>query len=681
MKTKKYIRIGVVLPFLILSSTLLAQINLEFFELKEEGHESYLLRFSPDNRLLASVGRNNEIIVWDVASKSSVNILEGHQDKISALAFSSDGLFLFSGDKIGKIFIWRINSGVSEKIIEDGITTITGLDYSLDGDYLIASDKAGNLYTFDLKNNFRSTTWGGHNKTVSEISFYGDDQYFASAGYDGVVKLWITASSKLYKKFNPDGGRIYCMSVTPNGNLLSISTEKKGVIIYDINTGYQYAALDPHKKTVLDMQFSADSKYLFSSGLDNQLRIYDDSAKVEVFASKDFYKIIRISGTQDGKYFAVADISNKIKVFDTSPLKIKPAKRSKISYGIAAGNAWSNDIEIEIVQPFLGEDTVMITSEKSYLVKGKVTSSNGIFEITVNDHETIMDENGYFEIEIRLPYGDWPVNVVVRDVKDNVAVKTFYTHRSLDQELVENAGRVGRDYALLIGSNDYQNFTPLSNPLFDINTLDQELRENYGFSTTVAANPTKVEFLSQIREFTKREYSDEDQLLIVVAGHGEYDDVFREGYIVNVDSKADDEVKVSYISYSNFRNIVNNIPCKHVLVILDVCFGGTFNPIVAQRGSPIYDEMERQMFIKQKLKYTTRKYITSGGKQYVPDGVPGHHSPFARRLLEAIRGDGLGDNILTFNELLTYLDKVKPDPQYGEFGINEPGSDFLFIRQ
>lgn len=671
------------LLFLAISGLTYGQqtLDLEFFELKHEKHESYLLAFSPDSRLLASVGNKNEIIIWDVVSKASVNVLEGHKAKVSAIAFSNNGLHLFAGERGGKIYVWKVNAGLTEMILEDGVSTITGFDYSTSGKYLVASDLEGNLYTFNLEKNFQSRMWKGHKKTISEVKFYGEDRYFASSGYDGEVKLWITETGELYKKFKPDGGRIYSMTVTPNGNLLGISTEKENVIIYDTNTGYQYGKLDLHRKTVLDLQFSADSKYLFSAGLDNHLRIYDDSAKAEVFSSKNFYKIIRISASINGKYVAVADLSNSIKVFDTAPLKIKPAKKAGISSFIASGNSWGNDIKIEIVQPFLGEDTLMITSEKELVVKGKITSPNGLYEVSVNKEEVILDDNGFFEIKIRLPYGDWPVNVVARDVKDNVQISTFYTRRTLDKKLVADVGRMGRDYALIIATSEFQNFNSLSNPLFDAMTIDEELRTNYGFTTELVENPTRIQFLSKIREFTKREYADEDQLFIFVAGHGEYDDVFKEGYIVNSDSKANDEVKESYIPYSNFRNLVNNIPCKHILVVLDVCFGGTFNPIVARRGSPIYDEMERNAFIKNKLRYTTRKYITSGGKQYVPDGVPGHHSPFARRFIEGIRGDGLGDNILTFNEILTYIEKVKPDPTFGEFGINEPGSDFLFIRK
>jgi hypothetical protein len=65
----------------------------------------------------------------------------------------------------------------------------------------------------------------------------------------------------------------------------------------------------------------------------------------------------------------------------------------------------------------------------------------------------------------------------------------------------------------------------------------------------------------------------------------------------------------------------------------------------------------------------------------VPDGNPGSHSPFVRKFLEALRSYGGEDNILTLGEVKSHLERINPEPRYGEFGSNDPGSDFLFVVQ
>ncbi|TKB83069.1 MAG: hypothetical protein E8D43_15680 [Nitrospira sp.] len=83
----------------------------------------------------------------------------------------------------------------------------------------------------------------------------------------------------------------------------------------------------------------------------------------------------------------------------------------------------------------------------------------------------------------------------------------------------------------------------------------------------------------------------------------------------------------------------------------------------------------------RKIKYTSRRYLTSGGKEYVPDGRPGNHSPFARKLLEAFRSYGGQDGYLAIGKIKQYVEKVTPEPREGEFGSHAPGGDLVLLPQ
>lgn len=238
----------------------------------------------------------------------------------------------------------------------------------------------------------------------------------------------------------------------------------------------------------------------------------------------------------------------------------------------------------------------------------------------------------------------------------------------------------GTDLALIIATNQYKEYNPLINPVYDATTIGTELKEHYGFIAELVTNPTQQEIYSNLKSYARKTYHDEDQLFIFIAGHGDYDEVFKEGYLVASNSLKNDDSKTTYISHSNLRTIINNIPCKHIFLVIDACFGGTFDPVMASRGTEVeYHEVENSLFIKRKLQYKTRLYLTSGGKEYVPDGRPGKHSPFARNLIEALSSGGGTDGILTFKEVLTYVEKANPEPRFGDFGDNEPSSDFLFV--
>ncbi len=238
------------------------------------------------------------------------------------------------------------------------------------------------------------------------------------------------------------------------------------------------------------------------------------------------------------------------------------------------------------------------------------------------------------------------------------------------------------DRALLFATDNYDNWKNLNNPINDARTIAKELEETYGYQVELLEDNNIQDILIKLREYAGKVYLEDDQLFIFFAGHGHYDQLLGDGYIVGKDSKSNDPANTSYLSYSVLSRALNNLPAKHVFLTMDVCFGGTFDAKLASadRGTvEIYAEISRQEFATRRLKYKTRKFLTSGGKEYVPDGRPGMHSPFAKKFIEALRTNGGKDRILTLSEILNVVSTINPAPHFGDFGDNEAGSDFIFM--
>jgi len=244
-----------------------------------------------------------------------------------------------------------------------------------------------------------------------------------------------------------------------------------------------------------------------------------------------------------------------------------------------------------------------------------------------------------------------------------------------------------RNYALLFASNKYPNLPAdkqLDNPVPDARAVAEELRGHYGFQVEVVENPTVDTIITTLQRYAAMKYGNGDQLLVFFAGHGTYDDVFKRGFLLGSDSRSDDPTKRSYLSHEDLRAMLDNLPAKHILLVIDACFGGTFDQHIGHggsRGDDEYAKMTGEEYRKQREKWTTRTYLTSGGKVFVPDGAPGHHSPFTAHLLEALRSYGGKEGYLTFNRLAAEVQSTKPEPFWGQWGQYEPGSDFVLIHQ
>jgi tetratricopeptide (TPR) repeat protein len=248
-----------------------------------------------------------------------------------------------------------------------------------------------------------------------------------------------------------------------------------------------------------------------------------------------------------------------------------------------------------------------------------------------------------------------------------------------------DAWRKRKDYALLFATNEYDvGWEPLTNPIRDAKDIATELHDSYGFETEVVENPSRERVLLKLREYISKDFGENDQFFIFFAGHGVFDDVFRQGYIVTRDSQRNDETRGTYISYDNLRAMVDSMHARHVLLVMDACFSGTFDRRIGEagsRGNETYANFTFPELFANKVRFATRKFLTSGGKDYVPDGLPGHHSPFASHLLEELRTYGRDQGYLSFANVQTAVERTNPEPHWGEFGADEPGSDFFFVSK
>ena len=264
------------------------------------------------------------------------------------------------------------------------------------------------------------------------------------------------------------------------------------------------------------------------------------------------------------------------------------------------------------------------------------------------------------------------------------------------EKLKEAAGLSGGHYALVIGTDNYKakGWDKLSNPVYDAVDIASELENSYGFEVTLLKEPPTDSIYKAIREYYLK-LQPNDQLIIYIAGHGDYDEgLMDDGFIVCSDSKSvdDDPVRNSYIQYSKFQKMINKIPARQILLLLDVCHGGIFDETVLgkQRDNPISNISNRNVmeFLKDKSQYKTRKMLSSVGKESAFDGGAGKHSPFANLLLQILRARGGGSNgIVTLSDIYAVLQTaslnetatLKISPHMAGFGNNDPFSEFILI--
>lgn len=241
----------------------------------------------------------------------------------------------------------------------------------------------------------------------------------------------------------------------------------------------------------------------------------------------------------------------------------------------------------------------------------------------------------------------------------------------------------GKSYALLIATNQYQHWEDLANPVPDMQALAEDLKNIYDFEIDSLENPTLNQIQAKLQEYRNRRFGPMDRLLIFFAGHGAFDEDAEEGYLVARDSQSEsvDSFYNTYLGYKDIIPLLDKFEANHILLMVDACFSGTLDKRIASRqrgGAPPGAQIGQ--YVSDKMRHRTRLFIASGGKETVDDGLAGQHSPFARGLLEGLRGYGGEDGVLHLQELMSnYVSPYAPTSLTGGFESNEPGTNFFFF--
>ena len=687
--------------------------------------------FSPDGQMLASAARDNTIKLWNVTDQSLHKTLSGHSNVVHSVVFSPDGQTLASSSRDNTIKLWKVSSGdnlATFEIQNNLYVYAESIAFSPDGGLLAAACVDYTVKLWDVVNHDEAGTLTGHHGGVTSVAFSPDRRTLASGSRDHTVLLWdlsyfgfeshlqdstppeIVIQSPTERIVNLISGEVPIkVNVTDDSRIADVWINGREASVVDVgvfsrtiplNHGeneIRITATDIHSNTgthrftivwekpddidpsppeivihspisrparVTTEQFIIEGSVIDDRGI---AEVWVNDVKVVVSEVGEFTATILLDFGENEIHVTATDTQGNI---DTDVLIVHRAD--------------TEGPNIQIISPEFsnqrGLQSIINSLAEFILVSGKVTDPSGVAEVKVNGIEVEVKENK-FELTVPLDYGNNLIRVAATDIPGNLASQEIPIFRlQPPSPLPDPIVSIGRNYALLFAVDTYDHWPKLRYPHFDAINIKQDLEDIYGFEVELIQNPTKADILRELHKYAQKEYAPEDQLLIFFAGHGDFDTVTNMGYLVSQDTKKpeDDIVRLSYFSHSYFRDIIDRMSCKHIFLVMDTCYSGTFDERLAMRGreenvSPALTQAD----VERLSTYTTRWYLTSGANEQVPDD-----SLFIRALLEALRSKGGRDNTLTIKEILTYLEDLSdPTPCFDEFGRNAPGSDFLFIAK
>jgi WD40 repeat protein len=348
--------------------------NLQF---SFEAENPLALAFSPDGAMLAGI-KDYDIQLWKTASGEASTSLKGHMLVVYSVVFHPDGKTLFSISHDGTVRQWDLATGKEiGRLTEPAGWFGYSLATSADGKTLAMEAGTGAgfgpekyqaqvrlLDTATLKERFRAVlpasrtqdvavsangryvaaafaqakpedgyvrlwdSWTGKQIRLDPVStqpiyrvcFFPDGKTLASAGNDGVVRLWNVADGMEHALTRgPGTGRVQHLAFSPTGKVLASVTGDGPIQMWDVVKGVQGPVLAKQGTAQGLPIISADGEHLVSIAVSHAVI----AANVwKVRTGECLHTLQPVGGgaafSPDGKTLAIADTKQNIRFWDVA---------------------------------------------------------------------------------------------------------------------------------------------------------------------------------------------------------------------------------------------------------------------------------------------------------------------------------------------------------------------------
>ena len=237
-------------------------------------------------------------------------------------------------------------------------------------------------------------------------------------------------------------------------------------------------------------------------------------------------------------------------------------------------------------------------------------------------------------------------------------------------------------HALMIGINNYQYASPLGYAINDAEAISKLLIDEFGFKKEnvhllTDADATRTLIIDSFLSYANK-VDVNDRIIFFFAGHGHTVLGHRGevGFLVPYDGNSHN--LSTLIRWDELTRDAELIPSKHMLFVMDACYGGLVLTRLLSPGS--------MRFVKDSLLRYTRQVLTAGkANEVVADSggpIPGH-SIFTGHFIEALQGKAaMEDGIITANGVMAYVyEKVAKDQnshQTPHYGFFDGDGDLIF---
>jgi WD40 repeat protein len=279
-----------------------------------KGHTAlvYGVAFSPDGKLLATAGFDNDVKLWDFGTAKEARTLKGHTGPVYSVSFNNDGTVLASSSQDATIRLWKVADGKQIGAEIKGHTGIVdSVAFSPDGKLLASGGADKSVRLWNPADGKEVKNLGAHANSVYSVAFSPDGKQLVSASADGTVKVWDVVGQKELKTLKPPDmpktgvvippAAVTGALFTPDGKQVVSIGHDRFVRLFEVASGNEVKKLGPTEDDLYGVAFSRDGMMLATSGYAGHVKVWNLAEGKATFAKNLKPCAYCVTFTPDGK--------------------------------------------------------------------------------------------------------------------------------------------------------------------------------------------------------------------------------------------------------------------------------------------------------------------------------------------------------------------------------------------
>jgi eukaryotic-like serine/threonine-protein kinase len=243
------------------------------------GFEPPVPCFSQSHNLLAVVGADRRVCLWDVATWTPRQYLEPTEFPVRMLSFSADGDWLAAACDRGVVGAWNIGTGAWQQLLQYEWEHWPKVAFSPSESLLaVAADVDAGISLWRLDNAKRVAEFPAA-REIQAIAISPDGTVLAAADLASAVSLWELPSGSPLGVLRGHSGRVGPMAFTPDGSTLASTSDDGTVRLSNVSSRRELFPIAQHERAASWIGFLSDRRLAVIRTPGHELLIFDATQK------------------------------------------------------------------------------------------------------------------------------------------------------------------------------------------------------------------------------------------------------------------------------------------------------------------------------------------------------------------------------------------------------------------